>query len=114
MKVEHLLERLNQELTRRTHVVRTFPGAASCLRLIRALAVEIHENWLEAICYLTRRIGRAQEGDAAQAGARPKPATAASGCARFVTQRRGAAKSSGRYRTTLQKKLDTTGTSSRG
>ena len=37
---------------RRTHVVRIFPNAASCLRLVRALAVETHENWLEAIRYL--------------------------------------------------------------
>jgi len=29
----------------------SFP-AASCLRLVRALAVETHENWLEAIRYL--------------------------------------------------------------
>ena len=28
------------------------PNAASCLRLVRALAVETHENWLEAIRYL--------------------------------------------------------------
>ncbi len=28
------------------------PNAASCLRLIRALAVEMHENWLEAHRYL--------------------------------------------------------------
>ncbi len=26
--------------------------AASCLRLVRALAVETHEGWLEAIRYL--------------------------------------------------------------
>ena len=37
-----------QELKRRTHVVRIFPHAASCLRLVRALAVETHEGWLEA------------------------------------------------------------------
>jgi putative transposase len=52
MKSTNMLERLNQELKRRTHVVRIFPNAASCLRLIRALAVETHENWLEAIRYL--------------------------------------------------------------
>jgi transposase-like protein len=34
------------------YVVRIFPNAASCLRLIRALAVEMHENWLEAHRYL--------------------------------------------------------------
>jgi putative transposase len=52
MKSTNMLERLNQELKRRTHVVRIFTNAASCLRLVRALAVEAHENWLEAIRYL--------------------------------------------------------------
>ena len=52
MKSTNMLERLNQELKRRTHVVRIFPNADSCLRLIRALAVETHENWLEATRYL--------------------------------------------------------------
>ena len=52
MKSTNMLERLNQELKRRTHVVRIFPNAASCLRLIRALAVEMHEGWLEETRYL--------------------------------------------------------------
>lgn len=47
-----MLERLNEEIKRRTHVVRIFPNAESCLRLVRALAVETHENWLEASRYL--------------------------------------------------------------
>ena len=46
------MERLNQEIKRRTHVVRIFPNPESCLRLVRALAVEMHENWLEAMRYL--------------------------------------------------------------
>jgi hypothetical protein len=47
----------------RTHVVRIFPNAESCLRLIRALAVEMHENWLEAHRYLNMDDLRgAQEG----------------------------------------------------
>ncbi len=33
-------------------VVRIFPNTAACLRLVRALAVEMHENWIEAIKYL--------------------------------------------------------------
>ena len=33
-------------------MVRIFPNAQSCLRLIRALAVETHENWLEQLRYL--------------------------------------------------------------
>jgi putative transposase len=52
MKSTNMLERLNQEIKRRTHVVRIFPSSASCLRLVRALAVEMHENWLEATRYL--------------------------------------------------------------
>lgn len=52
MKSTNMLERLNEEIKRRTRVVRIFPNAASCLRLIRALAVETHEGWLEASRYL--------------------------------------------------------------
>lgn len=52
MKSTNMLERLNEEIKRRTLVVRIFPNAASCLRLIRALAVEVHENWIEATRYL--------------------------------------------------------------
>lgn len=29
-----------------------FPNAESCLKLVRALCVEIHEDWLEAHRYL--------------------------------------------------------------
>lgn len=50
MKLTNMLERLNQELKHRTHVVRIFPNTESCG--VRALAVEMHENWLEATRYL--------------------------------------------------------------
>jgi putative transposase len=52
LKSTNMLERLNEEIKRRTHVVRIFPNAESCLRLVRALCVETHENWLEAHRYL--------------------------------------------------------------
>lgn len=52
MKSTNMLERLNQEIKRRTLVVRIFPNRESCLRLVRALAVEIHEDWLEQSRYL--------------------------------------------------------------
>jgi putative transposase len=52
LKSTNMLERLMEELKRRTLVVRIFPNQQSCLRLVRALAVEIHENWIEAIRYL--------------------------------------------------------------
>ena len=56
MKSTNMLERFNEEIKRRTHVVRIFPNAESCLRLVRALAVETHESWLEASRYLTMEL----------------------------------------------------------
>jgi len=52
LKSTNLLERLNEEIKRRTLVVRIFPNVDACLRLIRALAVEMHENWIETTRYL--------------------------------------------------------------
>ena len=52
LKSTNMLERLNEEIKRRTRVVRIFPNEESCLRLVRALAVETHENWIEAHRYL--------------------------------------------------------------
>lgn len=52
MKSTNMLERLNQEFKRRTLVVRIFPNEESCLRLIRALAAEVHEDWMEDHRYL--------------------------------------------------------------
>jgi len=46
MKSTNMLERYNQELKRRTRVVRIFPNQASCLRLVTALAMEMTEEWL--------------------------------------------------------------------
>ena len=40
------LERLNQEIRRRSRVVRIFPNERSCLRLVTALAVEQSEEWI--------------------------------------------------------------------
>ncbi len=46
------LERLNQELKRRTRVVRIFPNGAACLRLVTALCLERSEEWLSGRRYL--------------------------------------------------------------
>ncbi len=46
------LERLNQEVKRRTRVVRIFPNRDSCLRLVTALAVEQSEEWVTGRRYL--------------------------------------------------------------
>ena len=58
-----MLERINQELKRRTHVIRIFPNEESCLRLIRALAVE------PELSPLIAENGVIQQSDA---GPRPK------------------------------------------
>ncbi len=52
LKSTNMLERLNEEIKRRTLVVHIFPNTESCLRLIRALCVETHETWLEDNRYL--------------------------------------------------------------
>jgi putative transposase len=51
-KSTNMLERFNEEIKRRTRVVRIFPNEASCLRLIRALAAEQHETWQEDNRYI--------------------------------------------------------------
>lgn len=52
LKSTNMLERFNEEIKRRTRVVRIFPNEVSCLRLVRALAVEQHERWQEDHRYL--------------------------------------------------------------
>jgi len=48
-------ERLNQEIKRRTRVVRIFPNQESCLRLVTALCVEQSEEWVTGRRYLDMR-----------------------------------------------------------
>jgi putative transposase len=48
-------ERLNQEIKRRTRVVRIFPNSQACLRLVSALAVEQSEEWVTGRRYLDMR-----------------------------------------------------------
>jgi transposase-like protein len=63
LKSTNLLERLNEEIKRRTRVVRIFPNAESCLRLIRALAVEMQRELAGGAALLEHgRSARAQEG----------------------------------------------------
>jgi transposase-like protein len=46
------LERLSREIKRRTRVVNIFPNEKSCLRLISAVLMEIHEEWQSERVYL--------------------------------------------------------------
>lgn len=45
MKSTNMLERVNQELKRRSRVVRIFPNDFSCVRLLGAICQEISEGW---------------------------------------------------------------------
>lgn len=56
LRSTNLLERFNEEIKRRTLVVRNFPNAESCLRLVRALAAEQHEEWQEGSRYLNMQL----------------------------------------------------------
>lgn len=48
LRTTNLVERLNQEIKRRTRVARLFPNEASCLRLVSAVLMEIAEDWQTA------------------------------------------------------------------
>jgi transposase-like protein len=52
MRTTNAMERYQQEVRRRTRVVRIFPNRASCLRLTSALAMEQSEDWLTGHPYL--------------------------------------------------------------
>jgi len=52
LRTVNLLERLNQEIRRRTRVIRIFPNEAACLRLVSAILMEMDENWQVGRKYL--------------------------------------------------------------
>lgn len=52
IRTSNAMERLNQEIKRRTRVVRVFPNADSCKRLVTAVLQEIHEEWISGKVYL--------------------------------------------------------------
>ena len=55
MRTSNAIERVNQELKRRTRVASLFPNEASLLRLISALLCEISEEWLTGKIYLNMK-----------------------------------------------------------
>jgi transposase-like protein len=60
IRTANLLERLNQEVKRRTRVVGIFPNEQACLRLISAVLMEKSEAWLIGRMYLSFEGSREQ------------------------------------------------------
>ncbi len=56
IRTTNMLERYNEELRRRTKVIRVFPNAASCLRLIAAHAMEQAAEWAAQNQYLDMQL----------------------------------------------------------
>ena len=52
LRTTNMVERINQELKRRSKVVRIFPNTSSCRRLYSALLKEWHEDWVDGRKYL--------------------------------------------------------------
>ncbi len=60
------LERLNEEIKRRTRVIRIFPDRESCLRLVTALAAEQSDEWVSGKRYLNmEELVETESGNAA-------------------------------------------------
>jgi transposase-like protein len=53
LRTSNIAERVNQEIRRRSRVVRIFPNVASCERLAGAIVIEISEHWLSGNMYLS-------------------------------------------------------------
>ena len=68
IRTTNALERLNQEIKRRSRVVRIFPNRGSCLRLVTALAVEQSEEWVTGRRYLDKgELGEHQRSEDCEA-----------------------------------------------
>lgn len=52
IRTSNMVERINEEIRRRTKVARIFPNVESCERLVGAIVMEISENWVAGKIYL--------------------------------------------------------------
>ncbi len=52
LRTTNSVERLNEEIRRREHVIRIFPNRQSALRLLGALLMEMDEKWATGHRYL--------------------------------------------------------------
>jgi transposase-like protein len=52
IRTVNMLERINREIRRRTRVATLFPNEAACLRLVGAILLETHDEWVTEKIYL--------------------------------------------------------------
>ena len=65
MRTSNSLERLHEEINRRTRVARLFPNEASLLRLVSAIEMEISEDWIAGKRYLNMQTEMENENESA-------------------------------------------------
>ena len=65
MRTTNPLERLHEEINRRTRVARLFPNEASLLRLASAIEMEISEDWVAGKRYLNMDVEMENENESA-------------------------------------------------
>ena len=65
MRTTNMLERLHEEIKRRTRVARLFPNEASLLRLVSAIEMEISEDWIAGKRYLDMNVEMENENESA-------------------------------------------------
>jgi len=65
MRTTNMLERLHEEIKRRTRVARLFPNEASLLRLVSAIEMEISEDWIAGKKYLNMNVEMENESESA-------------------------------------------------
>jgi len=68
MRTTNPLERLHEEINRRTRVARLFPNGASLLRLVSAIEMEISEDWVAGKRYLNMKTEMENENESANSG----------------------------------------------
>jgi len=68
MRTTNPLERLHEEINRRTRVARLFPNEASLLRLVSAIEMEISEDWVAGKRYLNMNTELENENESANSG----------------------------------------------
>jgi putative transposase len=69
MRSTNMLERVNQEIKRRTRVIRIFPNEQACVRLVSTLMMELNQEWMERIYLGMEETQEAAAAEAAKSAA---------------------------------------------